>query len=362
MDLFLTEDIMDLILKMTNLQGRRANKEWMDLDLVDLRGYIGLLLLAGVYRSKNESLTSLWEEETGRIIFRATMSLKKFRLISDNVRFDDKRTRRACFRNDKLAAFRTLWEKWTSILPVNFNPGRDICVDEQLVPFRGRCAFRQYIPSKPAKYGLKIYLIYGEAGWTSRRGGTGEAGPPRDDRGAPGLCCHLRNFFTSYGAAEEHLKSKIALVGTIRKNKPKLPPQLLQVRGRATHSSIHAFTRTATAVSYIPKRGRNVLLLSAKHHRPEIRLGKQKPAIILAYNRCKGGVDNLDKVVSCRRKTNRWPVTLFHNLLDVSAYNAFVVWTTVDLHWNARKTPPPPPSQSQTHTHTHTLPAPIHTF
>ena len=31
-------------------------------------------------------------------------------------------------------------------------------VDEQLVPFRGRCALRQNLPSKPAKYGLEIWL------------------------------------------------------------------------------------------------------------------------------------------------------------------------------------------------------------
>lgn len=32
-------------------------------------------------------------------------------------------------------------------------------IDEELVAFRGRCAFRQYIPSKQAKYGLKIYTL-----------------------------------------------------------------------------------------------------------------------------------------------------------------------------------------------------------
>ena len=32
-------------------------------------------------------------------------------------------------------------------------------VDEQLVCFRGRCPFRQYIPSKPGKYGIKIWAI-----------------------------------------------------------------------------------------------------------------------------------------------------------------------------------------------------------
>ena len=33
-------------------------------------------------------------------------------------------------------------------------------VDEELVCFRGRCPFRQCIPSKPGKYGIKIWRKY----------------------------------------------------------------------------------------------------------------------------------------------------------------------------------------------------------
>ncbi|KAJ4947899.1 hypothetical protein JOQ06_009930, partial [Pogonophryne albipinna] len=51
-----------------------------------------------------------------------------------------------------------------------------------------------------------------------------------------------------------------------------------------------------TAVSYIPKRGRNVLLLSSKHRDPAvIEEEKRKPVNIADYNHCKGAVDNLDK-------------------------------------------------------------------
>ncbi|KAJ8383623.1 hypothetical protein AAFF_G00215940 [Aldrovandia affinis] len=133
----------------------------------------------------------------------------------------------------------------------------------------------------------------------------------------------------------------MALVGTIRRNKAELPPILLQTRERATLSSVFAFTKTHAAVSYVPKRGRNVLLLSTKHREPSVSEAEhQKPAIILDYNSCKGGVDNLHKVVgtySCRRKSNRWPLTLFYNILDVSAYNAFVLWVAVDPSWNQTK-------------------------
>ena len=58
------------------------------------------------------------------------------------------------------------------------------------------------------------------------------------------------------------------------------------------------------------------------------------------YNSTKGVVDNLDKVTatySCQRKTARWPLVIFYNIVDVSAYNAYVLWTEVNQQWNAGK-------------------------
>ena len=32
-------------------------------------------------------------------------------------------------------------------------------IDKQLLPFRGRCVFRQYMPKKPSKYEIKIWMM-----------------------------------------------------------------------------------------------------------------------------------------------------------------------------------------------------------
>jgi len=37
-------------------------------------------------------------------------------------------------------------------------PSSNTCIDEELYKFRGRCPFKQYIPSKPAKYGIKYWM------------------------------------------------------------------------------------------------------------------------------------------------------------------------------------------------------------
>ena len=53
-----------------------------------------------------------------------------------------------------------------------------------------------------------------------------------------------------------------------------------------------------------------------------------KPEIILYYNDEKKGNFTMDEAIeefTCRRKTVRWPLLLFFNILDVAAYNAFLL-------------------------------------
>lgn len=40
-----------------------------------------------------------------------------------------------------------------------YRPTENLTIDEQLFPYRGRTRFTQYIPSKPAKYEIKIWWI-----------------------------------------------------------------------------------------------------------------------------------------------------------------------------------------------------------
>lgn len=66
----------------------------------------------------------------------------------------------------------------------------------------------------------------------------------------------------------------------------------------------------------------------------------KKPHMVLDYNATKAGVDTLDQLVSTytsKRKTNRWPMIIFYNMLDISAYNAFVLWTSINPDWNKNK-------------------------
>lgn len=82
-------------------------------------------------------------------------------------------------------------------------------------------------------------------------------------------------------------------------------------------------------------------LLSTLHHDSKIQDNQaKKPNIIEYYNSTKAGVDTLDQLVgtyTCKRKTCRWPVALFSRMLDISAYNAFVIWIMINPEWKKNK-------------------------
>ena len=81
-------------------------------------------------------------------------------------------------------------------------------------------------------------------------------------------------------------------------------------------------------VSWHPKRSKFVLLLSSLHHNSNI-AESGKPEIVEFYNKTKAVVDVLEQKVrhyTTYRKTYHWPLAVFYNILDISAYNAFVLF------------------------------------
>ena len=52
---------------MTNLEGKQIYKDnWKEVTQTDMKAYMGVLIMAGVYRSRNESTSNLWDAESGR--------------------------------------------------------------------------------------------------------------------------------------------------------------------------------------------------------------------------------------------------------------------------------------------------------
>lgn len=104
-------------------------------------------------------MIDLFDGEYGRPIFKAIMSKKTFQYMNKVIRFDDVISRRQQKSTDKFSPIRDIFDKWSELLADYFNSTECVTIDEQLLGFRRRCKFRQYMPSKTERYGIKFWLL-----------------------------------------------------------------------------------------------------------------------------------------------------------------------------------------------------------
>ena len=89
---------------------------------------------------------------------------ERFELLLKCWHFSDNSNKNA--DEDRLYKSRPLLD----LLKVRFSSvyirGSVITIDETMVPWRGRLLFKQYIPGKAHKYGVKIYKLAATNGYT----------------------------------------------------------------------------------------------------------------------------------------------------------------------------------------------------
>jgi hypothetical protein len=129
---------------------------------LELYAYVGLLILFGLTNKNEISIDMLWSDKSFvhfTPFASVAMSREMFQLISRHICFDDFDTR----SNRQQNKFHKM--EATFNLPLVIKnlalviPSYYLCIDETLYAFRGICGFRQYIPSKPARYGIKFWCL-----------------------------------------------------------------------------------------------------------------------------------------------------------------------------------------------------------
>lgn len=105
------------------------------------------------------STKDMFAVDIGAPLYRAAMSQGRFEFILNCLRFDNPETRETRRKTDKFAPIREVFGHFIKNCETLYTPNEHLTVDEQLLGFRGKCPFRMYIPSKPAKYGIKLVLI-----------------------------------------------------------------------------------------------------------------------------------------------------------------------------------------------------------
>lgn len=351
---FITQDLIDIIVNCTNtyIGTKRAvvkysrDRNCKDTTREEILAVIGILFLVGVKHGNRANCRELWKDDgTGMIITRATFSYKRFLFLLRSIRFDDLSTREEREKIDILAAIRNIYEIFLASCRNNYSHGEFTTIDEMLFAFRGRCGFVQYMPQKPAKYGLKLYgLCDSKTFYTSNFEvycGKQKPGPydvsnkPCDivqrlskDIQRSNRNITMDNYYTSVPLADDLSKKQLTVIGTLKANKREIPPQFI-TKSREIGSCLYGFQYDKTLASIQTKRKKCVLLLSTMHDCEATDEETGKPLINADYNSTKGGVDTVDKMCaaySTARQTRRWPLRIFFSFLDLAGINSQVVF------------------------------------
>ena len=325
---------MDSIVKFTLAEAKRKGDETFEFDVEMLRAFIGLCIARGAYKGRDEPLKSLWSSRDGRPLFVGTMSRDTFLLILRYIRFDCKEKRRR--GEDRFQHIREIWERTVENFRKCYLPRENTTIDEQLFPCRARCPFIQYMPQKPAKFGIKFWLmcdaenfyILNASPYIGREEGRERnlAQHVVEKLCAPfhksGINITLDNFFTSHQLAASMREKGFSIVGTLRGNRREIPSTIMnECREAELYHTSFLYSDEATLAVYKAKRNKCVAFLSSKHKTGVVSNAasnpKLKPEICLFYNQTKGGVDSTDQMVryySSKVQTRRWPLACFFQL------------------------------------------------
>lgn len=350
--LFFTDAMILEIVRWTNAEISLKRRDSMtgatfrDTNDDEIRALFGILVMTAVRKDNHMSTDELFDRSSS-MMYVSVMSRERFDFLIRCLRMDDKTIRPALRENDVFAPVRKIWDLFIYQCIHNYTPGAHLTIDEQLLGFRGRCPFRMYIPNKPSKYGIKILMMC-DSGTKYMINGMPYLGRGTQTNGVPlgefyvkelskpvhGSCRNITcdNWFTSIPLAKSLLQEpyKLTIVGTVRSNKREIPEELKNSRSRPVGTSIFCFDGPLTLVSYKPKPAKMVYLLSSCDEDATINEATGKPEMIIYYNQTKGGVDTLDQMcslMSCSRKTNRWPMALLYGMVNIACINSYIIYS-----------------------------------
>ena len=256
--------------------------------------------------------------------------------------------------HDQLHHVRNIMDIISEACLRNYNPHREQTVDEAMIKFRGRLSFKQYVPMKPTKYGIKVwcradptdgYLHQFQVYTGKPRGGRGEVG--MKTRVVMDLAELIKghhhiitadNYFMSVSLASRLLQQQTYCRGTIDKTRKGFPWSTLSRSQLDTRGDFKVLQDgDIMACAWVDKKV--VTFISSYDQANRVSSVERKvadgskvevpcPPVVAAYNINMNGVDRADQIrtqYSTFRSSRRWWLYLFWFLFDVAITNGFIL-------------------------------------
>lgn len=315
-------------------------RRWKEVSAAEMKKVIALCLLMPL--NKKAELRLYWSKNElyFQKIFGDTMSRIRFENILRCMCFFDDQN---IDRSHRLYKINNVVNHILKNIKNTYSPGENLSLDESLLLWRGRLFFRQYIPNKKHKYGIKIYELCTPEGfllnmliYTGRGTVTNEKGHAyavvaelMKNYLQKGHSLYIDNFYSSTDLGEYLINNRTNMCGTLRSNRKRNPSFVIRKKLKRGETCWRRNRKNIIVLKWKDKR--DVLMISTKHTASMVRAtsskGKEsiKPQIVHEYNKNMSGIDRADQMMAyyaCPRRSVRWYMKVFFHLLDISLWNS----------------------------------------
>lgn len=338
---------------------------WYDVTENELRAYFGIHIFMGI--NELPRYKDYWSKDRfiGNEGIKSVMTSKRYEKITEYFHVSDRATERG--RNDdgydKLCKVRPVINMAKERFSNSYKPHKHITIDEAMIKWTGRLSFKQYLPAKPIKRGIKVWMrcdadtvfltdfeIYLGRATQHSEHGLGYDVVTNLTRDLQGKHFHLffDNYFTGIKLAEDLLANGLYSCGTVRMNRRGFPDDLKRLKMRRGESRIRQKGNLIAAVWQDKKQ---VAFLSTLSSNPNEqvpvtrRLGRnelnlRQPHCAKEYNKFMNGVDRHDQLRMSyplgRDGKKAWKY-IFWFLMNCAIVNAFIVFSTSSRRRNSKK-------------------------
>lgn len=353
--LFLNADIMNIILVETNRYGASKHQNWAPISLNDIQRVFALVMLTGIIRKPTLKLYWSTDPKVATPYFNSIISRDKFDRILSALHFVDNDIPSTERGNKINPILKKLTKRFSDV----YVPKQQICIDETLLLFKGRLIFKQYIPKKRARFGMKGYVLAeSDSGYIHKyslyEGKDRENSDPSqgvahkivldlmDGLLDSGYELVMDNWYSSPTLMKELYEKGTYAYGTLRSNRKQVPRGIKHNdnTGRVLKKGECQYFTCPPVLTGCWCDKNHIVFCSNKHEDFVLQeTGKQthngdpiyKPGPIMDYNKYMGGVDLADQLIKyyhMERRSIKWYKKLFFHLLDMAVHNSYVAYTS----------------------------------
>ena len=334
---------------------KKPDPSWRPTETKEFQAFLGLHLILSVVPMPSHKLA--W---TKNCFFRhpsfgEIMTRERFEKLLKYMHVHDARQNpaRGTPGHDRLCLVRSVIDTVNNGCIGNYLPNKQVSVDEAMIAYKGRLSFKQYLPAKPTKFGVKVWVradpsngyvnefdIYtGKSSQEPAEGSLGERVVKKLRQRLYGKNHHvyMDNYFSSPKLFADLLHNGVYCCGTVRLNRKDMPPAIQRKQLVRKQGDFAIFQKGAlTATAWKNKKQVNFLATNCDPTEVDTVQRRQKdgssvdtvcPVVCKQYSAHMFGVDRADQMrmqYSTCRKAVKWWKYIFWFLFDVCVCNAFV--------------------------------------